>query len=203
MEIVASVVGSLLAEPCRALFTFLHGKLRNPLNFTANLVALDKEMTDLIERRNQLREHLALAATARLQAPSQVRNWLGQVNALDDQVRSLKDDLALRAGRPKKLTSDGNFKESMAGPDPSIVRSEYIPTPAIDDQATASRNMAKVMDLLSNKEVKRIGIWGMGGVGKTTLVKNINNNLTRPSPVSDSFNIVIWITVSNKKNSGN
>ncbi|KAL0379802.1 UNVERIFIED_CONTAM: Disease resistance protein [Sesamum angustifolium] len=58
--------------------------------------------------------------------------------------------------------------------------------------------MANVMDLLSTEEVKRIGIWGMGGVGKTTLIKNINNKLTTPSPVSDSFGIVIWITVSNK-----
>ncbi|KAL2235515.1 UNVERIFIED_CONTAM: Disease resistance protein [Sesamum indicum] len=58
--------------------------------------------------------------------------------------------------------------------------------------------MAKVMDLLSTQEVKRIGIWGMGGVGKTTLIKNINNKLTTPSPVSDSFCIVIWVTVSNK-----
>ncbi|KAL0397651.1 UNVERIFIED_CONTAM: Disease resistance protein [Sesamum calycinum] len=220
MEVVASVVGSLLAEPCRALFTFLRDKIRNPLHFTANLRALDKEMEDLMERRNQLREHLALSATAGIQAPSQVRDWLGQVNRLEDQVRSLKHDLALRAGNSacsyclcctnlsdqaahrlgeaRKLTSDGEFLQCMAGPDPSIVRSEYIPAPTIDDQATASRNMAKVMDLLSSKDVKRIGIWGMAGVGKTTLIKNINNKLTRPSPVSDSFSIVIWITVSNK-----
>ncbi|KAL0379798.1 UNVERIFIED_CONTAM: Disease resistance protein [Sesamum angustifolium] len=154
-------------------------------------------MEDLMERRNQLREHLALSATAGIQAPSQVRDWLGQVNRLEDQVRSLKHDLALRAGHSacsyclcctnlsdqaahrlgeaRKLTSDGEFLQCMAGPDPSIVRSEYIPAPTIDDQVTASRNMAKVMDLLSSKDVKRIGIW-----------------------VSDSFSIVIWITVSNK-----
>ncbi|KAK4411152.1 Disease resistance protein [Sesamum angolense] len=220
MEVLASVVGSLLAEPCRALFTFLRDKIRNPLHFTANLRALDKEMEDLMERRNQLREHLALSATAGIQAPSQVRDWLGQVNRLEDQVRSLKHDLALRAGHSacsyclccttlsdqaahrlgeaRKRISDGEFPQCMAGPDPSTVRSEYIPARTIDDQATASRNMAKVMDLLSGKNVKRIGIWGMAGVGKTTLIKNINNKLTRPSPVSDSFNIVIWITVSNK-----
>ncbi|KAK4414560.1 Disease resistance protein [Sesamum alatum] len=220
MEVLAAVIGSVLAEPCRAIFTFVRAKIRNPLRFSANLRALDKEMEDLIQRRNQLREHLALAATAGIQAPSQVRNWLGQVNRLEDQVRYLKDYLAFRAGNSacsfclrcsklsdrvarwlgeaRKLKSEGEFPESMAGPDPSIVKSEYIPAPSIEDQATASRNMAKVMDLLSCKEVQRIGIWGMGGVGKTTLVKNINNKLTSPSPVSDSFNIVIWITVSNK-----
>ncbi|KAL0425720.1 UNVERIFIED_CONTAM: Disease resistance protein [Sesamum radiatum] len=208
MEVLASVVGSLVAEPCRALFLFLRDKLRNPLRFTANLVALDKEMEGLIDRRNQLREHLALAATAGLQAPPQVRNWLGQVNRLEGHVRCFKDYLALRARKSacssclscskladrvarwlqaaRKLTSDaGEFPESMAGPAPTIV-----------DQPTASRNMAKVMDVLSSMEVKRIGIWGMGGVGKTTLAKNINNKLTIPS--HDSFSIVIWVTVSNK-----
>ncbi|KAL0464509.1 UNVERIFIED_CONTAM: Disease resistance protein [Sesamum latifolium] len=58
--------------------------------------------------------------------------------------------------------------------------------------------MAKVMDLLSRQDVKSIGIWGMGGVGKTTLVKNINNKLTNSSPNSPSFSIVMDITVSNK-----
>ncbi|KAL0379748.1 UNVERIFIED_CONTAM: putative disease resistance protein [Sesamum angustifolium] len=80
------------------------------------------------------------------------------------------------------------------GPDPSIVTTEHMPAPTIEDQATASRNMATVMDLLRREDVKRIGIWGMGGVGKTTLVQNINNKLSG----SDSFSIVMWITVSNR-----
>ncbi|KAK4433269.1 Disease resistance protein [Sesamum alatum] len=128
-------------------------------------------MEDLVERRNRLRTKLAI-------------KW--------------SDQFARRLREAKKLTSDGEFPQGMAGPDPSILGSEYIPAPTIDDQARSSRNMAKVMDWLSSKDVKRIGIWGMGGVGKTTLVKNINNKLTNLSPVSDSFSIVIWITVSNK-----
>ncbi|KAK4414567.1 hypothetical protein Salat_2869700 [Sesamum alatum] len=100
MEVLAAVVGLLLAEPCRAILPFLRAKIRNPLRFSANLRALDKEMEDLIGRRDQLREHLALAATAGLQAPPGIRDWLGQVNRLEDQVRSFKHDLALRAGNP-------------------------------------------------------------------------------------------------------
>ncbi|KAL0429182.1 UNVERIFIED_CONTAM: Disease resistance protein [Sesamum radiatum] len=223
MEVLASVVGSLIAEPCRALFTFLLDKLRNPLHFSSNLVALDQELEDLIERRDRLREHLAMSARAGLQTPSQVRDWLGQVSILENHVQSLKDDLVLRArnsacsvclccsnlsdqvarrlGEARKLSSAaGEFPQGEGGaaPDPSMVRTEYIPAPTIDDQPISSRNMAKVMDLLSRQDVKRIGIWGMGGVGKTTLVKNINNKLTKTSPKSPSFSIVIWITVSNK-----
>ncbi|KAK4414608.1 Disease resistance protein [Sesamum alatum] len=216
MEVVASVVDALLAEPCRALLTFLRAKLKNPLHFTANLRDLDAEMELLIRRRDQLTERLRLIATAGLQEPSGGREWLGKVNTLDARVRSLKEDLAsgprnserscclrcsklsdhvaIRLGEARQLTSDGEILDGMIGPDPFPVKSEFIPVPTIDDQATASRNMANVMDLLSREDVSRIGIWGMGGVGKTTLVKNINNKLGG----LDSFNIVMWITVSNR-----
>nr|POF06327.1 disease resistance protein [Quercus suber] len=42
--------------------------------------------------------------------------------------------------------------------------------------------------------VQVIGIWGLGGVGKTTLVKNLNNELEKDS--TQPFGIVIWATIS-------
>ncbi|KAK4411204.1 Disease resistance protein [Sesamum angolense] len=217
MEVLASTVGAQLAETCRALFTFLRTKLKNPVHFSANLRHLDAEMGVLIQRRHQLSQRLQLVAQAGLHEPSGVREWLGKVNALEARLRSLKQDLdssarnsersccfrcsrlsdhvAIRLGEARQLTSDWEILDVMnIGPDPSIVRTEHMPPPAIEDQATASRNMANVMDLLNMVDVKRIGIWGMGGVGKTTLVQNINNKLSG----SDSFSIVMWITVSNR-----
>ncbi|KAI9187294.1 hypothetical protein LWI28_026429 [Acer negundo] len=55
------------------------------------------------------------------------------------------------------------------------------------------------MDLLNDSDVLRIGVWGMGGVGKTTLVKNLNNKLKGSSSTSTQhFGVVIWATVSKK-----
>ncbi|KAL0379745.1 UNVERIFIED_CONTAM: Disease resistance protein [Sesamum angustifolium] len=217
MEVLASTVGALLAEPCRALFTFLRTKLKNPFHFSANLRHLDAEMEFLIQRRHQLSQRLQLVAQAGLQEPSGVREWLAKVDTLVARWRSLKQDLdssarnserscclrcsrlsdhvAIRLGEARQLKSDLETLDVMnIGPDPSIVTTEHMPAPTIEDQATASRNMAKVMDLLRREDVQRIGILGMGGVGKTTLVQNINNKLSG----SDSFSIVMWITVSNR-----
>ncbi|KAL0397693.1 UNVERIFIED_CONTAM: Disease resistance protein [Sesamum calycinum] len=217
MEILASTVGALLAEPCRALFTFLRTKLKNPFHFSANLRHLDAEMRVLNRRRRQLSQRLKLVTEAGLQEPSGVREWRGKVDTLDARWRSLKQDLdssarnserscclrcsrlsdhvAIRLGEARQLTSDWETLDVMnIGRDPSIVTTEHMPAPAIEDQATAKRNMAKVMDLLRREDVPRIGIWGMGGVGKTNLVQNINNKLSG----SDSFSIIMWITVSNR-----
>nr|GMC70897.1 disease resistance protein At4g27190-like [Ipomoea batatas] len=45
------------------------------------------------------------------------------------------------------------------------------------------------------KEIwKRLWVWGMGGTGKTTLVKNVNNKLSK-DPTNQDFDIVIWVVV--------
>ncbi|KAK7846197.1 disease resistance protein [Quercus suber] len=72
---------------------------------------------------------------------------------------------------------------------------ECIPGPSIQGQTTASKKLDETMKALDDG-FKRIGIWGLGGVGKTTLVKNLNNELRKAS--TQPFGIVIWATVSKK-----
>ena len=76
-------------------------------------------------------------------------------------------------------------------------RVEYIPGQLIEHQKTASENLAKIINLLNDDGVRRIGVWGMGGVGKTTQVKNLNNKLSNPF-LTSLPDIVIWTTVSKK-----
>ncbi|CAL5402841.1 unnamed protein product [Camellia sinensis] len=70
------------------------------------------------------------------------------------------------------------------------------PGPSIAGQLTASKNLMKVMNLLNDDDgASKIGVWGMGGVGKTTLVKNLNNQLETAS-AAQPVSIIIWVTVS-------
>uniref|UniRef100_M1AXG5 NB-ARC domain-containing protein n=1 Tax=Solanum tuberosum TaxID=4113 RepID=M1AXG5_SOLTU len=47
------------------------------------------------------------------------------------------------------------------------------------------------------REVCIIGMWGTGGVGKTTLVSNLNNELLKTDVLGPklSFGVVVWVTV--------
>ncbi|KAH9667421.1 Disease resistance protein SUMM2 [Citrus sinensis] len=42
-------------------------------------------------------------------------------------------------------------------------------------------------------EVTKIGVWGMGGIGKTAIMRHINNRLQEET---NEFNDVIWVTMS-------
>ncbi|WRX27212.1 Leucine-rich repeat - like 10, partial [Theobroma cacao] len=53
--------------------------------------------------------------------------------------------------------------------------------------------LAKVWSLLQDKQVGMIGLYGLGGVGKTTLLTQINNKLSG-NPLD--FDVVIWVVVS-------
>ncbi|KAB2032621.1 hypothetical protein ES319_D05G386900v1 [Gossypium barbadense] len=49
---------------------------------------------------------------------------------------------------------------------------------------------------LMQEEVSKIGVWGMGGVGKTTIMKHIHNDLLK----QQRFERVIWVTISKEFN---
>ncbi|KAK8633457.1 hypothetical protein V6N13_014303 [Hibiscus sabdariffa] len=55
----------------------------------------------------------------------------------------------------------------------------------------------EIWQFLMDDEVRKIGVWGMGGVGKTSIMKAINNQLLKET---GKFDIVIWITVSKEMN---
>ncbi|KAL5707644.1 hypothetical protein ACHQM5_018521 [Ranunculus cassubicifolius] len=73
---------------------------------------------------------------------------------------------------------------------------EEIPVGRIIGETTANKTMERVWDCLMNDKINTVGVHGMGGVGKTTIVKEINNRLLE----KHLFDLVIWVTVSQSTN---
>ncbi|MFQ6627839.1 hypothetical protein Gotur_006943, partial [Gossypium turneri] len=61
-----------------------------------------------------------------------------------------------------------------------------------DTKANVKRTVLKILELLSNDTVRRIGVYGIGRVGKTTVLKAF---IDHPQ-INDMFDLIIWVTVS-------
>ncbi|KAH7834038.1 hypothetical protein Vadar_012158 [Vaccinium darrowii] len=60
-------------------------------------------------------------------------------------------------------------------------------------ESTKARNMERVWECLMNEDVRQISVYGMGGVGKTTIMKHIHNRILKET---GKFDTVYWVTIS-------
>ncbi|XP_043699827.1 disease resistance protein RPS2-like [Telopea speciosissima] len=68
-----------------------------------------------------------------------------------------------------------------------------MPTEPIENQPSTQRMLQHMVDCIRDPEIGIIGVYGMGGVGKTTLAKEVNNHFKNED---SSFETVIMVTVS-------
>ncbi|XP_058199780.1 disease resistance protein At4g27190-like isoform X3 [Rhododendron vialii] len=73
-----------------------------------------------------------------------------------------------------------------------IATVENQPDPPSTLAESANRTLNMVLDKMQPKSTLKIGIWGMGGVGKTTVLRLLNNT----PEIARIFDFVIWVTVS-------
>ncbi|CAK9168702.1 unnamed protein product [Ilex paraguariensis] len=219
MEILVSFASSLLGDGSRILCGSIYSKIRNFSKFRSNLDALEKEMEKLKTRKDDVEQQIETGDKQGKLPTAQVVRWLSEVNKMEADMNSMRtamedstnnasgccSNCGVRCKLSKQvvdklnevaqLLKDADFPAGIVIANHLPVPVEHIPGPSIEGQSTASKNLAMIMDCLWNDEFGRIGVWGMGGVGKTTLVKNLNNKLKSPSSVQP-FSIIIWTTVS-------
>nr|GLL17155.1 probable disease resistance protein At4g27220 [Ipomoea trifida] len=214
METVAAIIGSALIEPFKVVFGSIYAAMKNRFKIHSNYNHLERDITFVLALKSRLRNGLDDEQLQHLLPTTQVQDWLSKVEELENNFNSLRstvtesgitsdaascslhcklsNNIAKQIVKAKQLIEEGKPFENMIVGVPVARPVQYMEVTSIQGQPTASRNLAKMMDLLRSEKYKRIGVWGMGGVGKTTLVKNLNNQLTN----DPTFNIVIWVVVS-------
>lgn len=220
MEVLASILSSAAVKTGSLLCGFIYPGFKNTIRFRSNLDTLEKDMGGLIELRNNVNQELEVAEIdGKLLRTTQVKEWLRDVEGIELKVNSLQAGITAnnenfcgsflkcthryRLGRQvakmlneiERLLEVGNFPAGMLAVSHQVEAVKHIPGPSIEDQTTTSNTLTKTMNMLSEDGVRSIGIWGMGGVGKTTLIKNLNNKLKSTS-LTQPFGTVIWVTVS-------
>ncbi|ESR40624.1 putative disease resistance protein [Citrus sinensis] len=204
----------------RCLDCFL-GKVANTSKLQDNLVALETELGKLIAAKNDVMMRVVNAERQQLRTLDQVQVWLSRVEAVKTEADELIrhgsqeiDKLCVGGYYSKHCASSYKFGKQVAKKLRDVqtligegvfaavateVVPERAPEPVADERPTEptivglQSQLEQVWRCLVEESVGIIGLYGMGGVGKTTLLTHINNKFLE-SPTS--FDCVIWAVVS-------
>ncbi|KAM3379732.1 hypothetical protein P3S68_012146 [Capsicum galapagoense] len=222
MEILFNAVGGFVVEVGKFVSKCIYPKIENIIRFSTKIENLRKEMEKLAKFRDDIKEKLEGAEREGYKTKPHVVKWIEDVQKLKNEWEAMQESIAAAKTLvykfcPKcKLRSEvsaqaksirdqfcklkevgENFGSNLVVENYRVKKVEHIPEPSIEGQLTATRNLNKLLRLLEDDEVFIIGVWGAGGVGKITLVTNLNNELLKTGVLSRklSFGVVIWVTV--------
>ncbi|XP_072965703.1 probable disease resistance protein At1g15890 isoform X2 [Typha angustifolia] len=216
MDQIIGSITSILISPLTSLMNHIIVHATYPFKVGNNVKALLEASKDLEERMKDVNMQIETAERKGLTAKNQVQRWLEKVKGIVSEMQAIREtynqrsckclsgyslnccsnySVSKRAAKKlldiQKLSAEGAF-ESIA---------EKLPPPLIPDMPTTSNasgrvdsNLKEALHYLNEDDtVTRIGIWGMGGVGKTHLLKQIQDSFYRGNSI---FNVVILVTAS-------
>ena len=185
-----------------------------------NRVTLRTELQKLRELRNDVKRKVDVAERQQMKRLDQVQGWLSRVEDMETEVTQLIGDgaenieekrfcgscypkhcissytlgkkVVRKLQQVAALMSEGRFEVVADIVPPAAV--EEIP---IGTTVGLESTFDRVWRCLGEEHVGMIGLYGLGGVGKTTLLTQINNHFLK---TSHNFDVVIWVVVSKTPN---
>jgi len=164
-----------------------HKSIASSSNVNDNVISTTRQ-----EQKNNEADNLAGDA-GRIQAPVTMVQAIGTF--LEEITNVMEDDIENGTGGVVHPGAGASSSGGLTG-DTNEIPGDAVPTTKLVGQAFKDHKKT-IWTWLMHDEVSTIGIYGMGGVGKTTLVKHIYDQLQKRR---DSFCNVYWITVSQDTN---
>ncbi|KAG9441814.1 hypothetical protein H6P81_017668 [Aristolochia fimbriata] len=187
--------------------------------YAKNVKELEDEVELLQTQREDMNKKLDEESRSNMTPQQAVKKWKGSADKAVEEAeilsRQMKEEQRCLMGwcpnmrwrhevgkkASKQIDQVQKLKENGDRFLSSVTVCHPRPPPDVEeirlgDKYVATTVMEQVMDALGDDNVRSIGIHGMGGIGKTTLVENINNRLKG----SNLFDKVIFVTVSQNQN---
>lgn len=175
------------------------------LSANNNLRELELAKEQLVSIKDEVNTTIEEAKPQNGVSTQEAKDWLDQVNTIEEEVNVIRERFRQRPHclflTKYKISKVAHRKlEEMKSLLARRADFEVVEFP----MATA-RNVSKVVEGPTNLEMVKnfvkdddmqmqgvIGIWGVGGVGKTHLLKQVHSSLVR----DPSFDVVIFVTCS-------
>ncbi|XVF70476.1 hypothetical protein PTKIN_Ptkin11bG0164600 [Pterospermum kingtungense] len=203
MELVAPIF-----EVIKSFARPTMGYIKHCRKLQENVDDLTKKMKALNDRKQDLELRKETEVRCRKVVKKEVDNWFEDVLRINAEVEEIEEKFQVVScfsrGRLGKLVSQkikevkaiyqqGSFPEGVAVDGPPAI-GVTLPTTRLEGEIEVK---GQIWENLMGDEVGMIGVCGMGGIGKTTIMKHINNQLLKEC---DQFEKMIWITVSKELN---
>lgn len=192
---------------------------KRPANYICKLeqnqLALGIEVGKLVELRNDVKRKVEVAERQQLEALDQVQGWLQRVEAMQTAVTEMRASSETEANCIKNLKSSYHLGKKVVKKleEVGALKGEGRNFEVVADKAVANpvnlrpsgptvgleSKFDEVWGCLGELGVGIIGLYGLGGVGKTTVMTQINNALYKST---HDFDIVIWAVVSSDPDPG-
>nr|GMC55565.1 probable disease resistance protein At1g12290 isoform X2 [Ipomoea batatas] len=183
------------------------------MGFDENLETLKAEVDQLLMEVNDMEAKLKdLERGGQKKRKQGVEGWLERVNKLKTNFEAFKESIQgggfiMKNARKlikaeelqgmtesvKKLREEG--RNNNVEPTLDVSTTYELNVDQLSG-TTSETNLDKIYKWVDDENVRSIGVYGMGGVGKTTLVKHIHNKILRNHPRAN----VYWVTVSHDFN---
>jgi len=191
----------------REIYSLILDMLCGFNGFNDNAQMLEMKLEELCSLEHDINKELEIEELQQgKKRKREVENWLRNVHRKKTEVygmvQELRDGGVFRhiklSVQVKKLTGQvtdlvalGRFPEGIVGSAQESRGYALLTTELAG--AMFQKNVGKIWDWLMNDGVLMIGVYGMGGVGKTSVLMHIHNMLLT---AVTSFESVFWVTIS-------
>ncbi|KAE8674459.1 hypothetical protein F3Y22_tig00111754pilonHSYRG00073 [Hibiscus syriacus] len=181
--------------------------LDNHRSFDQRMKDLKRKLKELNGLKEDTESIIRTELQPRKKLKAEVQIWLENVERINGDVQDLDgrigESSALTRGfhgedvlksikeASELITQHGKFHGGLVVDNPQWI-GQVLSTTNLSGEAVKVC-VEDIWHCLMDDEVQKIGVWGMGGVGKTSIMKVINNQLLKET---EKFDTVIWITVS-------
>ncbi|XP_060672844.1 probable disease resistance protein At4g27220 [Ziziphus jujuba] len=213
MEFLAAIGGSIVGKIAKSTIEPIGRRFGYLFYFESNISNLKTQFQHLKDTKQDLQNTLDLATRRGEEIKQSVKNWLIQADSISEMVESFLSDegqsntgcsikcfpnLVLRhrlSRRAKKMAQSVVEIKEAAGKFDKVSKVS-IPQNIIETKGymvfdTRNSILKGIMEALRNNDIRMIGVWGMPGVGKTTLGKEVAKRALEAKLFNDAVEVAV------------